>query len=136
MEKIEIDIPVGDGPVSQTNRKIQWFAGFGGLAGLSTFLLSILEVLPEGADPIYGVILTAAAGAVAVISNLVLGLNRAKFADAKARIVEAREYNNTPVVPEITPEDIALIEELANPEIEYVSEPLDSKTPPPIDHND
>lgn len=101
IQTVDIDIPVGDGPVTKTNRAIQWSAGFGGLAGLATFALSIAEVLPEGVDPIYGLVLTAVAGALSVVANFMTGKNRGQFADAKARIVEASYYASpqTPQAP-------------------------------------
>lgn len=97
-QTVNIDIPVGDGPVTKSNKVLQWFAAFGGFSGIAVFLVGVADLLPDTVDPSWGLALTTASGVIAALGNFFTGKNRGQFAEAKARIIESAYYApNVPV---------------------------------------
>lgn len=104
-ENVGVNIEVGNGPVTEANRWLQWASGFGGLAGLASFLLAVADVLPAGVSPAYGLVLTGVAGVVSALGNALTGWNRGKFAETKVRALaylpENDPYQESDTVEEL-----------------------------------
>lgn len=115
---VNVDIPVGDGPVTKNNKVLQWFAAFGGFSGLAVFLVGVADLIPETVDPSWGLALTTASGVIAALGNFFTGKNRGQFAEAKARIVEASYYAPSDRSVSVVDDNLDFVFDTAIPEPE------------------
>jgi hypothetical protein len=121
----DVELTVGNGPVTKAGIYGQVLAGLTAVAGVIQVLATTLGTV--SADPVYGVYLTVGAGVVGAAIQMVTGLSRARFADAKAKIIAGQGAEAYQVIYEdLAPGEVV-------PPIEDPTEPTDTNTPPPVE---